>query len=449
MNLIITNARIVDPSQGMDRCGHIFIEHGKIKEMVDATLSGHEPQWLAKSGPYPGITLVDASGLCLFPGLVDMHAHLREPGFEYKETIRTGTMAAVKGGFTSVCCMPNTNPVNDNETVTYFIIRKAKSEGSCDVFPIGAITKKEEGLEIAEMGKMREAGCVAFSDDGRPVSDSWIMRRALEYARVFDAPLISHAEDLSLSADGVMNEGDVSTLLGLKGIPAESEVIMIKRDIELAALTRGKLHIAHVSTEGGVQALREAKRAGIAVTAETCPHYFTITEEEVMGYNTYAKVNPPLRTGRDRQAIREGLADDTIDVIATDHAPHHIDDKLCEFDRAAFGISGFETALPLSLALVDEGVLTLDRLIHKMTAAPARILGLSKGTLKPGEDGDMVLVDLDRQYTVDGSAFLSSGKNTPFNGRKVKGMAVATVFKGAIVYTDDSLMERIKKGETR
>jgi len=288
LNLIIRNGHIIDPSQGIDGKGDLLVEEGKIKEFSQGSRIGVKDESRHE--------IIDAGGLYVLPGLVDMHVHLREPGYEYKETIKTGTMAAVSGGFTSVCCMPNTKPVNDNETVTEFILRKAYAEGACYVYTIGAITKGQKGEELAEMGMMREAGCVAFSDDGYPVMNSLLMRRALEYSKVFGVTIISHAEDLNLSSGGVMNEGPLSLTLGLRGIPAEAEVIAIKRDIELAALTGGRLHIAHVSTAGGVRAIREARKDGIEVTAETCPHYFTLTEEAVRDYNTNAKMNPPLRT---------------------------------------------------------------------------------------------------------------------------------------------------------
>ncbi len=425
LNLLIRNGHIVDPSQGIDGKGDVLVEEGRIS---DVRLRGPEPEPPLGSG----IEIIDAEGLYVLPGLVDMHVHLREPGYEHKETIRTGTTAAVRGGFTAVCCMPNTKPVNDNETVTEFILRKAYAEGACYVYTIGAITKGQKGEELAEMGMMRDAGCVAFSDDGLPVSKSLLMRRALEYSRVFGVPVISHAEDLSLSAGGVMNEGALSVRLGLRGIPAEAEIIMIKRDIELAALTGGRLHIAHVSTAGGVAAVREAKRAGIDVTAETCPHYFTLTEEAVAGYNTNAKMNPPLRTERDVEAVKEGLADGTLDVIATDHAPHHMDEKLCEFDRAASGISGLETALPLCLRLVDEGVLSMSGLVEKTALNPSRITGIGKGSLRRGSTADIVLLDRDREFTVDAEGFASMGRNTPFDGWRLKGVPVAVICKGRV-----------------
>jgi dihydroorotase len=424
MNLYIKNGHIVDPSQGIDGTGDIEIADGKITNVFINPDKSEIKNAKCR--------IIDAAGLYVFPGLVDMHTHLREPGFEYKETIRTGTMAAVRGGFTTVCCMPNTSPVNDNASVTEFIIRKAAQEGSCAVLPIGAITKGQKGVELAEMGTMRNEGCVAFSDDGRPVPDSLIMRRALEYSIAFNAPIISHCEDLALSEGGVMNEGLLSVTMGLRGIPAEAEEIITYRDIALAGLTRGRLHIAHVSTEGSVKLIRNAKAEGINITAETCPHYFSITEDAVAGYNTNARVNPPLRIQRDIEAIKQGLADGTIDVIATDHAPHHVDEKLQEFDRAPSGISGLETALPLSLQLVHEGVLTMSRLVEKMSLTPAGILGIAGGSLKTGRPADIVILDTKKEYRVDPEKFISMGKNTPFGGYVLSGMPVITIAQGRL-----------------
>jgi dihydroorotase len=433
MKIFIKSGHIVDPSQGIDGIGDIFIEDGKIKE-VRLQTSSHPPlsKGVRRGGSDRDIHTIDARGLKVFPGLIDMHVHLREPGFEYKETIKTGTMAAIKGGFTTVCCMPNTFPVNDNASVTEFIKRKASQEGYCAVLPIGAITKGQKGEELAEIGTMKNEGCIAFSDDGQPVMNSLIMRRALEYSKAFNVPIISHCEDLTLSEDGVMNEGLLSVTLGLKGIPVEAEQIMIFRDILLAELTGGKLHIAHVSTEGSVDLVRNAKKKGVNVTVETCPHYFSLTEDAVKGYDTNAKVNPPLRTERDIEAIKEGLKDGTIDVIATDHAPHHRDEKLREFDMAPFGISGLETAMGLSLKLVRENILSLSQLIEKMTLNPAKILGLDKGTLMVGSDADVVIIDEDREFKVDTEHFISKGKNTPFEGRILKGMPVLTICKGKV-----------------
>ena len=428
MKVLIQNGHIVDPSQQIDRIGDILIDGKKIK-----ALYWHGGRNKAKKlDKKPPDKIIDATGLLVVPGLIDMHVHLREPGYEHKETIRTGTCAAIKGGFTTVCCMPNTFPINDNASVTEFIIRKASQEGCCSVFPIGAITKSQKGKELAEIGTMRNEGCIAFSDDGNPVMDSMLMRRALEYSQAFDVPIISHSEDLTLSEGGVMNEGNTSVQLGLKGIPVEAEQIMIFRDILLAELTGGRLHIAHVSTEGSVSLIRDAKKRGVQVTAETCPHYFSITEKTVEGYNTNAKVNPPLRTEKDIEAIKAGLHDDTIDVIASDHAPHHIDEKLQEFDKAPFGISGLETALGLSLHLVHESILTFPQLIEKMTTNPAKILQVSKGSLLPGSDADIALIDLHREYTVNANSFVSLGKNTPFDGWVLKGAPVLTISRGNI-----------------
>jgi dihydroorotase len=438
MNLLIKNGHIVDPSQGIDAVGDLLIEDGKIKNMeIRGGNTEERKQKKMRTAdsvplPPPHFRTIDASGLHVLPGLIDMHTHLREPGFEYKETIKTGTLAAVKGGFTSVCAMPNTNPVNDNSSVTDFIIRKAIQEGECTVYPIGAITKGQKGEELAEMGIMCAEGCVAFSDDGRPVMSSLVMRRALEYSRAFNVPIISHCEDSTLSEGGVMNEGLLSVTLGLRGVPSEAEEVMVARDIALADLTKGRLHIAHVSTAGSVRLIREAKARGIRVTAETCPHYFSITEKAVEGYNTNAKVNPPLRGQEDIEVLKEGLKDGTIDVIATDHAPHHRDEKLREFDQAPSGISGLETATGLSLRLVVQGVLTLSQLVEKMARNPAAILGIDKGTLKPGADADITILDLNREFRVDSGVFFSKGKNTPFEGWVLKGMPVITLCKGRV-----------------
>ncbi|MBS1113907.1 MAG: dihydroorotase [Nitrospirae bacterium] len=418
---------MIDPSQGLDIIGDIVIDDKKIKEVI--TQKSKQKSHAKNSDD---CRIIDASNMIVIPGLIDMHVHLREPGFEHKETIRTGTMAAVRGGFTTVCCMPNTFPVNDNASVTEFIKRKASQEGHCAVLPIGAITKGQKGEELAEIGTMRKEGCVAFSDDGQPVMNSLITRRALEYSKAFNVPVISHCEDLFLSEGGVMNEGLLSVTLGLKGSPAEAEQIMIFRDIVLAELTGGKLHVAHVSTKGSVDVIRNAKKRGVNVTAETCPHYFSITEDAVKGYDTNAKVNPPLRTEEDVEAIKEGLRDGTIDLIATDHAPHHRDEKLREFDMAPSGISGLETALGLSLRLVENRILTFSQLIEKMALNPARILQIDKGTLRVGSDADVVIIDDKKEYTVESEQFISKGKNTPFNGWDLRGMPVMTVHKGKV-----------------
>lgn len=431
---IIRNGHIIDPSQGIDGPADMIIENGKVLEVRYQA----QPERREKKNRTTdaGLLTIDAAGCYVIPGLIDMHVHLREPGYEHKETIRTGTLAAARGGFTTVCAMPNTSPVNDNESVTEFILRKASAEGACTVLPIGAVTKGQKGEELAEMGMMHAAGCVAFSDDGHPVMNSLIMRRALEYVQAFNVPVISHCEDLGLSDGGVMHEGAVSGLLGLRGVPAAAEEVAVARDIALAALTGGRLHIAHVSTRGSVELIRRAKEAGVSVTAETCPHYFSLTEEAVAGYNTDAKVNPPLRTEADLAAVLEGLRDGTIDVIATDHAPHHRDEKLREFDRAPSGISGLETALSISLGLVAGGTLTMKGLVEKMVLNPARILRLDKGTLRAGADADLVVVDPRADVRVDPARFASKGKNTPFAGMALKGAPVVTICGGRVHKSD-------------
>jgi dihydroorotase len=427
VRVLIAEGRVIDPSQGIDGVRDVVIEDGKIKEVRERG----KREGGKKAGGSRNV--IAAEGMLVLPGLVDMHVHLREPGFEYKETIKTGTAAALRGGITSVCCMPNTNPVNDNSSVTEFIRKRAMQEGACSVFPVGAITKGQRGEELAEFTMMYEAGCMAFSDDGRPVTDGMIMRRALEYSKILGAPVISHCEDLSLSAGGVMNEGLLSVTLGLKGIPSQAEEIMVARDIALAELTGGRLHIAHVSTARSVEIIRAAKKRGIAdITAETCPHYFSITEEAVRNYDTNARVNPPLRRKRDVEAIMEGLRDGTIDAIATDHAPHHMDEKQREFDLAPSGISGLETSIGLSMRLVDDGVLSLMQLVEKMAFNPSAIAGLSKGTLKPGSDADVTIVDTKTEYSVDAARFVSKGKNSPFDSWVLHARPAVTICNGKV-----------------
>ena len=382
-----------------------------------------------------GAEVVDARGLHVFPGLIDMHVHLREPGFEYKEDIASGSAAAVHGGFTQVCCMPNTQPVCDNAAVVGYIVARSKEVGLCKVRPIGAITKGEAGESLAEMGKMKDAGAVAVSDDGRPVSDARMMRLAIEYASDFGLLCLSHCEDKSLVDGGVVNEGYNSTLAGLKGIPRAAEEIMLAREIILAETLGKRVHICHVSTKGGVQLLREAKARGVRVTAETCPHYFMLTDDVIVTYDANTKVNPPIREAEDVAAIREGLRDGTLDCIVTDHAPHHRDEKSGEYNLAAFGISGIETSFSLSYtALVKSGVLTLEQLADRMSAAPARILGLEGGSLKEGGVADIMLADLDEKYMIDPKDFLSKGKNTPFAGREAYGRVKCTIVDGNIKY---------------
>ena len=422
MKLLIKNGRVIDPANNIDDSLDILVEGNIIKK-------------IAKGIKAEGsVKVIDAKGKIVVPGLIDIHTHLREPGFEYKETIKTGTMAAAAGGFTAICCMPNTNPINDNRAITDFILSKSAKEGVVNVLPIGAITKGSQGKVLAEIADMVNAGCVAISDDGRGVMDAEVMRRALEYTKAFDIPVIAHCEDANLSSGGVMNEGFASTTLGLRGIPKAAEEVMIVRDIALAELTGARLHIAHVSSAGSVESIRTAKKRGEKVTCETCPHYFTLTEDAVIGYNTNAKVNPPLRTKEDVKAIKVGLKDGTIDIIASDHAPHAVHEKEIEFDYASFGMIGLETSLPLILRLVNEGVLSLNNAIAKATINPARLFKLKKGTLSEGADADITIIDTEKEWVVDVNNLKSKSKNTPFAGMKMKGRAVVTIVGGKVVY---------------
>lgn len=422
MNLLIKGGRVIDPSQNIDTLLDVVVENGLIRE-VGAGLSA----------PAGGET-IDATGMLVVPGLIDMHVHLRDPGQEFKEDIISGTKAAVAGGFTSVCCMPNTKPTIDNKAIASYIINKAKSEGFCNVFPVGSITYGLAGERMSEMGELKEAGCVAVSDDGRPVVNSELMMRSLQYAQGIGIMVISHAEELSLVGQGVMNEGFTSTELGLKGIPRVAEDIATSRDIMLAEYTGAPIHIAHVSTAGSVRVIREAKARGVKVTCETAPHYFTLTDDAVRGYNTNAKMNPPLREAGDVAAIKAGLADGTIDAIATDHAPHHLDEKDLEFNLALNGIIGLETSLPLSLRLVEEKVLDLKALIEKMTCNPAKILGIERGTLQVGAAADITVIDPNRVWQVDAEKLASKSKNSPFIGQKMKGAAAYTIVGGKIAH---------------
>jgi dihydroorotase len=372
--------------------------------------------------------------MIVVPGLIDMHTHLREPGYEYRETVASGAAAAVAGGFTSIACMPNTRPVNDNRSVTEFILRKAAEANLANIYPIGAISMNSDGKQMTEFWDLREAGIVALSDDGNPVMDAALMRRAMEYADSLNLPVIQHCEDKNLSAGGLMNEGYPSTLLGLPGIPAIAEEIMVARDILIAEYTGTRIHFAHVSTVGSVRLIRDAKKRGLQVTAETAPHYFTLTDESLRDYDTNYKVSPPLRGKTDVSAVKEGLADGTLDAIACDHAPHGRTDKEVEFEYAANGISGLETSLGLSLSLVHEGVLSWPELIAKMSCNPARILNLPKGTLAKGADADITVIHPELAWSVDAAAFHSLGKNSPFSGRKLKGRAVLTIVGGDIKY---------------
>ncbi len=423
--ILIKGALVVDPAQDLEAPRDVLIDHGKIAALeAPGTI------------PVEGRGIIEAQGLVLTPGLIDMHVHLREPGEEYKETIETGTRAAVKGGFTAVACMPNTKPVNDNASITRFILDQARAANLARVYPVAAISMGSRGEQLSEYGEQREAGAVAVSDDGRPVMNSLLMRRALEYARTFGLPVISHSEDLELRGEGVMHEGRVSLELGLKGIPAAVEEVMIFRDITLAGLTGARLHIAHVSTAGSVEIIRRAKAAGLPVTAETAPHYFSLTDEAVYGYDTNAKVNPPLRTAADVAAIKEGLRDGALDAIASDHAPHSVLEKDLEFQAAAFGLLGLETSLGLSLKLVHDGVLTLSQLVAKMSTNPARILGIPGGTLQIGTPADLTLIDLNKDWTVDANFFASKSRNCPFQGWTLQGKAVMTMVGGRIVSSE-------------
>jgi dihydroorotase len=429
MTLLLKGGRVIDPSRKVDGRADLLIENGKIVSSGKALPKGKIPA----DGE-----VLDLRGKWVVPGLIDMHVHLREPGFEYKETVASGSEAAVAGGFSSVACMPNTDPINDNRSVTEFIRRKATECGLAHVYPIAAITMKSEGSFLSEFWDLKDAGAVGFSDDGRPVMNASLLRRALEYASSLDLPVIVHCEDKNLSSGGVMHEGAVAAELGLAGIPAIAEDVMVARDLLLAEYTRAALHIAHVSTAGAVRLIREAKSRGVRVTAETAPHYFSLTDDALRSFDTNTKVYPPLRGPEDCKAILEGLRDGTVDVIASDHAPHARTDKEVEFDYAASGLSGLETSLALSLKLVADGTLSASGLIEKMTVNPARILRIPKGTLAAGADADITVIDPDRQWTVDRTLFRSRGKNTPFHGWTMKGKPVLTIVGGIIRYRDVS-----------
>lgn len=428
MKMLLTGARVIDPARKIDAIADILVENGKI------TKTGSDLFKSEKSKDTAKIKVIELAGMIVTPGLIDMHTHLREPGLEYKETVASGAKAAVAGGFTSIACMPNTDPVNDNRSITEFIKRKALEAADANIYPIGAISRNSAGQQLTEFWDLKEAGAVALSDDGKPVMDAALMRHALEYASSLGLPVISHCEDASLSAGGLMNEGYYSTILGMRGIPNIAEEAMTARDILIAEFTRSHVHIAHVSTEGSVRLIREAKKRGVKVTAETAPHYFSLTDEALQTYNTNLKVNPPLRSAADVTAIKEGLADGTIDAIVTDHAPHARTDKELEFEYAANGISGLETSLGLSLRLVSEGILSLPELITKMSFNPARILNLPKGTLETGADADITVIDPRLKWTVNIQAFHSKGKNSPFHGWEMQGKAILTIVGGEVKY---------------
>lgn len=420
MNLLLKNGRVVDPSQKIDTKLDILIGDGKIVEF------GNNLDNKAKK-------IIDLSNKIVCPGFIDMHVHLREPGFEYKETIETGSRAAARGGFTSIACMPNTDPVADNQEVIRFIINRAREERVTNVFPIGAISKGLNGEELAEMGELFESGAVALSDDGKCVQNADLMRRALQYAKMFNLAIISHCEDANLSRNGVINEGFISTKLGLTGIPKICEEVIVARDIQLAEFTRSRLHIAHISSSYSVELVRQAKKRGVDVTAEVTPHHLLLDESLAEGFDTNVKVNPPLCGEGDRFALLEGLRDGTIDCIASDHAPHSRVDKEVEFVDAAFGVVGLETSVSVILTkLVHQKKLTMRQMVEKFTLNPAKILNLDKGTLQKGKDADITVLDLERGSVIDPNLFLSKGRNTPFAGWKVKGMPVMTIIGGKV-----------------
>jgi dihydroorotase len=423
--LLIKGGRVIDPASRRDEVGHLIVDGGKILDF----LPGDPPKGFQGK-------VIQAAGKWVTPGLVDMHVHLREPGFEWKEDIRSGTAAAAAGGFTSVACMANTNPVNDHPEVTRFILEKAAREGAVSVFPVAALTRGLEGKEMTDFAELVEAGAVAFSDDGKPVQNALLMRRAMEYARPFGYPILVHSEDHQLAEGGAANEGWTAQKLGLPGIPSAAEEVAIARDILLARQTGGRVHLQHISTRMGVDLLRMAKRAGLAVTGETAPQYFTLTDAALEGYDTNAKMNPPLRGEDDRMAVLEGILDGTIDAVASDHAPHEEYVKRCEFIAAANGIIGLQTSLPLTLVLLAGGKVSPSRLVELLSATPARILSLrGKGTLEKGADADVTVIDPDLEWEFDRGAVLSKSRNSPFLGWKMRGRAVVTIHAGRIRHT--------------
>jgi dihydroorotase len=422
-SLLLKNARVIDPFSKTDAFGSVLVKEGEVSFFPQG-------QELPKASE-----AIDLKGKWLVPGLIDMHVHLREPGEEYKETIISGAQAAVAGGFTAIACMPNTTPPTDNQQAVKLILQKA-TQAAAKIYPVGTISKGLKGEEIAEFGEMREAGAVAFSDDGRPVSNSQLMRRAMEYALNYRAVLISHSEELSLCRKGAMNEGSWSTRLGLRGIPRAAEAIAVYRDLALADYTKCPLHLAHISTKESVSLIRRAKKKGWPVTAETAPHYFSLTEEAIGHYNTYAKMNPPLRTQEDLDAIKEGLQDGTIDVIATDHAPHSDLEKILEFDMAANGIIGLETSVSLTLNLVRENIISATKMVELLSMNPAKILGVGGGKLFEGGDADITVIDPERTYNYSREKVVSKSKNSPFFGWNFTGKAVMTIVAGRIVFKD-------------
>lgn len=426
MDILIKGGRIVDPATDTDKVGNLFIKQGKIDGF---------PRNIKDIEKNRSVRTINAKGKIVSPGFVDINTNLGEPGYEHRETIRTGSAAAAAGGFTTVVCMPDTAPVNDNASVTEYILFKARTEGKVNILPIGALTKELSGSSISEIGGMQEAGCVAISDAEHPVMNSRIMRLAMEYAKGIDIPVFTDCQDLDLLAGGVANEGYNSTILGLKPIPSASEDIMVARNLILSDLASVRLHICHVSTSGAVALIRDAKRRGLNVTAEVAPHHFSLTDDAIGQYRTVAKTSPPLRTAQDVAAIKEGLHDGTIDVIATNHRPHTMDEIKVEFDLAPFGISSLETALSLSLQLVGEGVISINRLIENLSVNPSNIISLGKGTLKKGSIADVTIFDENEEVVVDSSKFFSKGKNTPFNGMKLRGRVNYTIVGGKVAYS--------------
>ncbi|UCE98156.1 MAG: dihydroorotase [Dehalococcoidia bacterium] len=436
-SILINNGRIIDPSQKMDSIGSLLIVNGRIA-------------WVGDNNdklPASDYGILDAKGLIICPGFIDMHCHLRQPGFEEKETISSGSRAAAKGGFTTICCMPNTNPPLDSQGMIDYIKVTATNEGATRVLPIGCISRARAGKELVEMGELAEAGVIGFSDDGEPVKSSRLMRQAMEYSLAFGLPIIEHCEDTLLSENGQMNEGIIATKLGLCGIPNAAEENIVSRDIALAELTGARLHVAHVSTRGSVELLRRAKEKDLNITAEVTPHHLTLTEDRVINYDTNAKVNPPLRTEKDVETLIAALKEGVIDIIVTDHAPHTDNDKLCEFALAPFGMSVFETAISSLLKLVHQKQIDIKLLISKLTAEPAKIIGNNfgkLGTLTVGETADITILNPDIEWVVDVNRFVSKGKNNPLNGEKFKGKVMATIHNGKFTYRDDSIKPRAK-----
>ena len=427
MDLCLRGGRVIDPGRGLDAEADLFLKDGLIARVGKGIAAG-----LAAD-----VRVVDVRGKWVVPGLIDLHTHLREPGHEYKEDIATGTRAAAAGGYTAVCAMPNTSPPNDSRAVTELIVGRARAVGVVRVYPVGAISKGLAGESLSEMGELQEAGCVAVSDDGHPVMNAELMRRAMEYARTFGLTIVQHCEDLTLSAEGAMNEGVVSTRAGIRAQPSSAESAMVARDIELCALTGARYHVAHVSSADSVRLIRAAKLRGLPVTCEVTPHHLTLTDEACAGYDTSAKCNPPLRTGADVAALREALADGTIDAVATDHAPHSRVEKDVEFEQAAFGMIGLETAVPLMLELVRAGVLPASALFTRMSTTPAAIFGLPGGTLADGAPADVTVIDPDLDWTCDAGSLRSRSRNTPFSGRALRGKAALTVVGGRIAYSGE------------